>query len=602
MSVPVASGLSSPPWLARIPRPLRPPFDTARRYTLHKFRKDIVAGLTVSVVEVPQAMAYALIAGVPPQYGLYTSIIQGVIGALLSSSEHMTTGPTNTQSLLIASAVHRFAGNHSDPVEYLNLVFMLTFLKGLIQLAFAAGKMGSLVRYVSRPVIAGLVSGAGLLILITQTPAALGLRTKGSDDLPAAISAVDRIRQHFDEFNPRSLAVAAGVIAVIYAGRRLSRFFPGALLAVILSATLVGVLHWTHATLPLIDPIPPGVPHLHFPWVSFKAAEGLLAGALALAIVGMLESVAIAKSIAAKTGEEIDPNQEFFAQGFKNTLTSFIQCIPGSGSFTRSALDYAAGAETRFAAVYNACFVALIVILLGREAGFIPRAALAGVLIVIAIGLVELPYILSTFKASRRDAAVCLATLLATLILPLEYAILLGVILNICLYLRTSSRLHIVELLPDPSGAGFREIPYAHTQTSQPIRLIQLEGDLFFGIADELSDTLTDLAASPANVIILRLRRIHSIDTSAAGALRTFITTLQSQNRHLLLAGLRPSLQTDLTDHGILQLLPEGHAFPSTGLLFGSLRQAVRQAEKLTGASLRDTAEAATPTAWNYSI
>src|SRR3954468_16615239 len=143
--------------VATLLKPFAPPFETARHYSFYKFRKDIVAGLTVSVVEVPQAMAYAIIAGVPPVYGIYTSVIQGVIGAMLSSSEHMTTGPTNTQSLLIASAVHRLVDPTGDPSRYLQLVFALAMLKGLIQLAFAAARMGNMVRYVSRSVIAGLV-------------------------------------------------------------------------------------------------------------------------------------------------------------------------------------------------------------------------------------------------------------------------------------------------------------------------------------------------------------------------------------------------------------------------------------------------------------
>lgn len=179
--------------LSRLLTPFKPPFETARHYNLHKLRKDLFAGLTVSVVEVPQSMAYAIVAGVPPQYGLYTSVIQGVVGALLSSSEHMTTGPTNTQALLIASAIHRLVDSTSDPTRYLELVFALTLLKGLIQLAFAAAQMGNMVRYVSRSVIAGLVSGAGFLIFFGQLPAFLGIRTRSASDLPGILAPLHRV-------------------------------------------------------------------------------------------------------------------------------------------------------------------------------------------------------------------------------------------------------------------------------------------------------------------------------------------------------------------------------------------------------------------------
>src|SRR4051794_36901147 len=179
--------------LATLLKPFAPPFETARHYSFYKFRKDIVAGLTVSVVEVPQAMAYAIIAGVPPVYGIYTSVIQGVIGALLSSSEHMTTGPTNTQSLLIASAVHRIVSPAADPAGYLEIVVALTMLKGLIQLAFAAAQMGNMVRYVSRSVISGLVSGAGLLIFFGQLPSLFGIRGRVPDPWPGVVGPIQNL-------------------------------------------------------------------------------------------------------------------------------------------------------------------------------------------------------------------------------------------------------------------------------------------------------------------------------------------------------------------------------------------------------------------------
>jgi len=369
----------------------------------------------------------------------------------------MTTGPTNTQALLIASAVHRLADPTGDPSRYLELVFALTLLKGLIQLAFAAAQMGNMVRYVSRSVIAGLVSGAGFLIFFGQLAAFLGIRTRSATDLPGILAPLYRVSHNLGEINARAIMVALTVIAITVGLRLVSKLLPGALLGVVTAAVTVAVLGWTDAQLPLIDPLPRGFPHLHVPHLGWAEAESLFGGALALAVIGMLESVAIAKSIAARTGEEINANQEFFAQGFKNSLSSFFQCIPGSGSFTRSALDFAAGAETRFAAVFNAIFVGCIFWFLADEAHYIPRAALAGVLFVIAAGLVEWGYIPRVVRSSRPDAIVCGITFLATLFTPLEYAIFIGVFLNIALYLRQASRLHVMEMLPGPGGSAFPE-------------------------------------------------------------------------------------------------------------------------------------------------
>ena len=589
-SFPGYPSTAHPPTLAsRLLAPLQPPIETIRHYNVTKLRKDLLAGLTVSVVEVPQAMAYAIIAGVPPQYGLYTSVIQGVIGAMLSSSEHMTTGPTNTQSLLIASALHRIVSPDASPEQYLQLVFMLALMKGIIQLAFAAAGMGNMVRYVSRSVIAGLVSGAGLLIVFGQMPAFLGIRSKIAGTLPGVPGLIQGISHHLSEINPRAVAVGAGVVAIVVGVRMINKLLPGALLAVIGSATLVWLMGWAdgHA-IPLIKEIPRGVPHFQNSWGGWQYAEQLFGGALALAVIGMLESVAIAKSIAARTGEEINPNQEFFAQGFKNLVTSFFQCIPGSGSFTRSALDYAAGAETRFGAVFNACFVAIIFWLLAPAAQLIPAAALAGVLFVIGFGLIEWRFIPRIFRSDRSDAWVCGITFAATLILPLEYAIFTGVFLNIAMYLRQASRLHVTEMLPSGEGGPFIERELTDKTGGKQVVFLQVEGDLFFGVADELSDRLANLTreGSEARVVVFRLRRTHSIDSTALYVLEQFARDMHERGGHVILCGVRPQLTPVLQNFGLVQLIGRENFFETGFGVFASAKAALRRAKQIVGASI----------------
>lgn len=570
---------------ATLLKPFMPPFRTARHYNLHKLRKDLIAGLTVSVVEVPQAMAYAVIAGVPPVYGLYTSIIQGFIGALLSSSEHMTTGPTNTQSLLIASAVHRIVSPNADPSQYLAIVVALTMLKGLIQLAFAAAQMGNMVRYVSRSVISGLVSGAGLLIFFGQLPAFFGIHSPISDPWPGIVGPIQRVIHFWPEFNPRAVAIALGVVAIILAGRLINRFFPGYLIAVILAAVAVGGLGWAGGTLPLIDNLPPSFPPFAVPHLTWGLAEELFGGALALAIIGMLESVAIAKSIAVHTGEEISANQEFFAQGLKNFISSFWQCIPGSGSFTRSALDHAAGAETRFAAVFNSLFVAAIFLLFGRWAHFVPRAALAGVLFVIAYGLIDWRYFLRLTRTTRSDAVVCLATFFATLLAPLEYAIFIGIFLNIGLFLRLSSRLHLHEMIQSPAGP-FIETPIHDRSGHKQILFLQVEGNLFFGVADELQDRLTTIARTGVRVVILRLKRTHSVDATCLHVLEQFARQMTDRSGHVILCGVRPELMDVLKGYGLIQIIGRENVFGTGVGVFESAKQALQRARKLVHASI----------------
>jgi SulP family sulfate permease len=317
-------------------------------------------------------------------------------------------------------------------------------------------------------------------------------------------------------------------------------------------------------------------------------AESLFGGALALAVIGMIESVAIAKSIAARTGEEINPNQEFFAQGFKNSLSSFFQCIPGSGSFTRSALDFAAGAETRFAAVFNAIFVGCIFWFLAEQAHYIPRAALAGVLFVIAAGLVEWGYIPRVFKSSRPDALVCGITFAATLFVPLEYAIFIGVFLNIALYLRQASRLHVMEMVQGHAGGPFQERELTDRSGGRQVMFLQVEGDLFFGVADELRDRLANLSreGSGVKVVVFRLRRTHSIDSTALYVLEQFTRDMHARRGHVILCGVRPELTPVIRNFGLLDLIGHDNFF-ETGLgVFASAQAALARARQLAGVSL----------------
>ena len=567
-------------------QPFLPPLRTVRNYSVAKLRRDVLAGLTVSVVEVPQAMAYAVIAGVSPEYGIYTSILQGIIGALLSSSEHMTTGPTNTQSLLIASAVKAIVLPGANDALYLELVFALTIFKGLIQLSFAAARLGDLVRYVSRSVIVGLTAGAGVLIFVGQLPAFLGVdTTHTTSHLPGVIGRIHRLWAHLDQTNWRAILIGCVVLVIVAGVARISRLLPGALLGVIVSAVIVVVMGWAGGAVPLIAPLPRGFPHFHVPWQGLGYARDLFGGALALAILGMVESVAIAKSIAIHSGERISANQEFFAQGLKNFLTGFFQCIPGSGSFTRSALDHAAGAATRFGAVFNALFVATIFFLLRNQARFIPLASLAAVLFVIAWGLIDWRYMRRLVRTSRSDAIVCFTTLAATLLAPLEYAIFIGIFLNLALYLRRASRLQMSEMVMAGQGS-FAEVPVQDRSGAKHVLFLQLEGQLFFGVADELEERLSRLAHAGTRVFIFRLKRTHSIDSTVLGVFERFTRQVRSENGHVILCGLHPELMRVLGAYGLLDLIGRDNVFETGGNVFTSARRALDRAAQLVGHSI----------------
>ncbi len=569
--------------IRRLFGPLEPLLDTARNYSSSKLRGDIVAGMTVSVMNLPQAMAYALIAGVNPVYGIYTTIIQGVVGTLLSSSQHLMTGPTNTQALLIASVVTRFAGGDGD--AYLQLVILLSLIKGVLQIIFAIARFGDLVQFIGRSVILGVAAGSGVLIALNQLPAFLGLPKLGRSELPGVIGLADRMLPHIYQIDFAAVGVGLVALAVLVTSRRISKFIPGALLAVVIAAGIAAYLGWDDPRL-VIGPLKSGFPLPSLPHFDWQLVLNLIPGALALSALGAIEAVAIAKTIQGPHDRRIDANQEFFAQGAANVVGSFFQCFPTSASFSRSALNRDAGGATRFAGLFDAACVAGLFLLLADYARYIPYTALAAVLFVVSYGLIDWQAIKRLVRADRSDAIVVLATLAATMFAPLEYAVFVGIFLNIAFYLRTSSRLHIAEMVQTDTG-GFMERPiYDKHSGERKVIFIQLEGELFFAIADQLREQLATIQRSGVRVVVVRLKRCHSIDGTVLDVLDKFVLDMKKRDRHVLFCGLRPEVSRTLHNYGLYDIVGRENVFAAEAGVFNSARRALQRARTLVGSSI----------------
>lgn len=543
----------------------------------------------MSVVEVPQAMAYAVIAGVSPVYGLYTSVIQGFLGSLFTSNEKLTTGPTNTHSLLTASVAVGLV-SPGNTAAYLQTVLLLTFIKGIIQLICGYAGMGKLVRYVSQSVIIGFTAGAGVLIAVGQMPSFLGLNINlDISRFPGVIGDMHRLSMHALDLNARSIALGVVALVVCVGAKAIWRFLPGPLLAVLVAALLVWGMGWTEIHLPLTPDIPRVLPPLALPsLLTVTQPDGLISGALALAMLGMIETVAIGKAMAARTGQHIDADQEFIAQGLSNSLSSFLSCIPGTGSFTRSALNFHAGGRTRLAGISNAVFVAIIALVLAPMAHYIPLSALAAVLFVVAYGLIDWRLMLRIARSDRAEALVLNATLLAALLMPLKYAIFMGIFSSLAMFLRRVSRLHMAEMVTEDSGS-IVERPLLDAQGNKSVIVLQVEGNLFFGVADELRERLTSVAQTGARVIVLRLKRAHSIDATILHELEQFTQMMRGTGRHVILCGIRPDLMKRMETYGLLDSLGRDNVFPAASGLFTSMKNAISRARNLVGASIDTT-------------
>lgn len=599
---------SSADWRSLLLRPFEPLARSTRGYNLSRLRGDLVAGLTVAVVEIPQAMAYAYIAGVPPQYGIYTSIVQGFVGAIFTSNDHLATGPTNTHALLIAATLTRVAAP-GDVSTYLQLCFFLCVLKGLIQLAFALARLGHLIRYVSSGVIVGFTAGAGALIAIGQVPAFLGVHVSHDEShWPGVIGAVQELVPKLHHVEPAAVIIGSISLAILIVSRWINRLLPGPLLAIAFCGLIVWGLGWTSDLLPLVGAIPGEnlfVPVM--PTATLEQVELLIPGAFALAVLGLIETVAIGKSLMSREGRRVQANQEFFAQGVANIVGGFFQNMPGTGSFTRSALNRDAGGETRFAAMFNSAFILLIFLLCREQARYIPLSALAAILFVIAYGLVDWRFMRRVMRADRSESLICFTTFAATLLLPLHYAIYVGIFLNLALYLRKASQLHMAEMVLTKQGA-YVERPLRTREGHGDVIFIQVEGDLFFAVAEELQDRLNDLSNQGYKVVIFRLKRTHSIDATVLAVLEEWIRQRQARGRHVILCGVREELLERLKRYGLVDLIGRENVFAAGYGVFTSAKAAIQRAKAILGSSideedlLVDDHEEDGPRTWSYSI
>src|SRR4051794_16925505 len=437
-----------------------PALDSLRTYSWTALGRDLTAGLTVATIAVPQAMAYALLAGLPPQYGLYTAIVMTGVGALLDSSRQLINGPTNAISIALLSALAVVPEAERVPAAVL-----LAFLVGLVQLGIALLRLGDLTRYVSHSVIVGFTVGASCLLILDQLKHLLGLASRGSPEDHFLTRFWLSVTTGGGIHGPTFL-IGIGTIVTVLAVRQFNNWrrkrgarlpLPQHPVAVILMAILVrGFRLDERFGVAVVGPIPASLPPFRIPDLKLEHVRLLSGNALAIALLGLLEAVAMAKSIASRTGQALDINQQCLSEGAANLAGSFFQCIPGSGSLTRSAVNQQAGAVSQWSGVFAAAAVAGTVLVFAPLAQFIPRASLAGLLMLAAFRMVDGKALVFHLRATRFDAGVVLATALAALVVSVEFCILIGVFLSFVLYVPRVAHVRLTRLTRT-GESGMRE-------------------------------------------------------------------------------------------------------------------------------------------------
>ena len=429
------------------------PVEILKRYQINNLRPDIVAGLTVAVVLLPQSIAFAMIAELPPAVGLYAAIVTAIVGAFWGSSIHLQTGPTNSISLLVLATLLPIAAVGTP--EYLAAAGLMAVMVGILQIVLGVARLGILVNFVSDSVIIGYTAGAGILIAVNQMRYLLGVEFPSSSSL--IITGQQLIINISDTHLP-TLIIGISAILLLIVQKRFFPRWPGALIIMVVSAAVVGLANLDENGVSILGDIPRSLPPIaKLPLLNFSLIVELFSGVLAVAAIGLVQSIAISRSISSQSGQRLDSNQEFIGQGLSNLLGGFFSGYCVSGSFARSAINFDSKARSPLAAVFSGIFVLIAMFVFAPYAAFVPRAALAGVLVVTSIGMIDQAEIMRILRGTRGDAFIMLGAFASTLFLPLQYAVLTGILLSFIVYVMRTSVPRVVPVLP---GEGFRHFTY----------------------------------------------------------------------------------------------------------------------------------------------
>jgi SulP family sulfate permease len=525
-------------------------------------RADIMAGITGAIIVLPQGVAFAMIAGLPPEYGLYSAIVPTIIAALFGSSRHLISGPTTAISIVIFTTLSPLT-TPGGP-EYIQMVITLTFLAGIFQFGLGVARLGALVNFVSHSVVVGFTAGAAILIGSSQLSNLLGVPgSKRHAFIHVLTDLVHRLPE--TNFNVLAIGIVTLIAALVF--KKYFPRLPGMLFAMIIGSVLAIILKGSEHGVRLVGSLPAHLPPLSGPDLSTSAIRQLAPAALAIAMLGLTEAVSIARSVATRSHQRIDSNQEFIGQGLSNVVGSFFSSYASSGSFTRTGLNYEAGAKTPMSAVYAAASLAVILLLIAPLTSYLPIAAMAGILLLVAYNLIDFHHIKAIIRTSPSEAAVLAVTFLATLLVELEFAIYVGVILSLLLYLNRTSHPHFVTLAPDPESErrSFTNILKKPLLECPQLKIIRMDGSLFFGAVDHFAQEMRAITReSPEQAHLLLVGSgINFIDVAGCEALAEEAHRLHLSGRKLYLCSLKGEVMNVLRRGACIKRIGEENIFRS---------------------------------------
>ncbi|CAC9968476.1 Sulfate permease [uncultured Gammaproteobacteria bacterium] len=529
--------------------------------TKDSLKADLIAGLTGAVIVLPQGVAFATIAGLPPEYGLYTAMVTPIIAALFGSSLHLVSGPTTAISIVVFSAISHYAEPGS--AEFVSLTLTLTFLAGVYQLAFGLARLGAMVNFVSHTVVIGFTAGAAILIASSQLQHITGIF------VPKGESFLHTLLDLYQGAGSANFYLITIGLVTLITTILIKKFFPklpNLLLGMVVGSILALYFKEFTTDIKLVGEIPAHLPPLSMPNFSFATIKMLAPEAFAVALLGLIEAVSISRAVATKSNQRIHANQEFIGQGMSNLFGSFMSSYAGSGSFTRSGLNYASGAKTPLSAIFAAIILMLIVLLIAPLMGYLPIAAMAGVILVVAYNLIDFHHIRETLSFSIEESAVLITTFLATLFLELEFAIYLGVLLSLVLFLGKTSTPSIPTLSLDETQASGKkkliDINEKPLKQCPQLKIIRIDMSIYFGSVNHIQKRIATISENERiNHILIVASGINFIDLAGTKALIAENNRLVKNGGNLYFVGLKPSVYEFAAKSHFIQQVGMSHFF-----------------------------------------
>ncbi len=552
-------------------------------------RADLIAGLTVALVLIPQSMAYATLAGLPEVYGLYIAFVPVFIAALWGSSRQLGTGPVAVVSTMTATVLTPVVINMMEP-GYTNEQFMalfiptamlLTLLVGLFQFSLGLFRLGAIVNFLSHPVIVGFTNAAALFIALTQVSKLFGVDMPGDADDHFLSVRIWGVIQNLDLTHEITLMMGGSTFVILIAMKRYLPRFPGVLVAVV-STTLVSYLiGFDEMGGHVVGDIPEGLPAFAAPEFSYQAIKDLMLGAIIISLVGFMEAISIAKAMAAKTKDRIDPNQELIGQGLANISGSFFQAYPASGSFSRSAVNLNAGAKTGFSSVVTAVIVLITLLFLTPLLHDLPKATLAAVVIMAVFGLINLKAFKQIWLTNKHDGFTAIITFVATIIFApkLDHGVVIGAVLAIVLYLYRTMKPRVA-LLGRYKDGTLRDLNvHKDLPIDNNIIAVRFDGSLYFANVSYFEDAMLKAVADhpDAKYLLVVGNAINQLDASGEEVLRHLVERLAGSNVTVMFSGLKRQVLDVLRATGLNNIIGEQHIFADENMAIDTIYEMLGQ-------------------------